>query len=215
MDVGRFLRLIESKKMTQKDLAEAIGVSRQAINHYATGKREPSSDMLTAIANFFEVSTDYLLGRDNPVVERNVMPLNIDAVIGIKIPVLGSVPAGIPIEANENIVEYIEIPESWLAGGKHYFGLIVHGDSMYPEYLDGDIIVVRIQEDCESGDDCVVYVNGDYEATFKRVEKLENGYIRLKPLNSAYNPVTYTQQQVIDLPVRIAGVAVELRRKKK
>lgn len=128
-----------------------------------------------------------------------------------RIKVLGSVPAGIPIEAIEDIVDWEEIPREWTLSGKEYFGLKVKGDSMSPEYLDGDTIILQKTNDCESGDDCVVYVNG-YDATFKRVIK-KTDHIILQPINSTYEPIMceYTG----DNSVQIAGVVVELRRKKR
>ena len=100
-----------------------------------------------------------------------------------------------------------------LKGGKQYFGLKVKGDSMYPEYLDGDTLILLKQEDCESGEDCVVMVNGN-DGTFKRVFKNENGII-LQPLNNSYQPMIYTNEQIENLPVRIIGVVDEIRRKKR
>ncbi len=100
------------------------------------------------------------------------------------------------------------------AGGKEYFGLRVHGDSMYPEYLDGDTVIVRRQPCCDNGDICVVYVNG-YEATLKQVKLLEDGGLSLIPRNPTYAPRTFTPAEIADLPVAICGVVVELRRKVK
>lgn len=84
---------------------------------------------------------------------------------------------------------------------------------MYPEYLDGDTLILLKQDDCESGDDAVVMVNGN-DGTFKRVFKNENGII-LQPLNSNYQPMIYTNEQIENLPIRIIGVVDEIRRKKK
>ena len=93
---------------------------------------------------------------------------------------------------------------------------------MNPEYLDGDTLILLKQEDCENGDDCVVMVNGN-DGTFKRVIKDEQKQtIRLQPLNTTldengnflYEPITFTKEQIEQLPVRIIGKVVELRRKK-
>ena len=93
---------------------------------------------------------------------------------------------------------------------------------MEPDYLDGDTIILEKVEDCESGTDCVVMVNGN-DGTFKRVIKNEeNQTIRLQPLNTSldengmplYEPITFTKEQIKSLPVRIIGKVVELRRKK-
>lgn len=88
----------------------------------------------------------------------------------IRIPVLGSIPAGIPIELIEDILDYEDISEEMLKGGKEYFALKVKGSSMWPKYLDGDTIIVLKQDDCESGQDAIVMVNGN-DGTFKRVIK--------------------------------------------
>lgn len=129
----------------------------------------------------------------------------------IRIPVLGSIPAGIPMEMIEDIVDWEDISEEMLKGGKQYFALKIKGDSMFPEYLNGDVIIVLKQDDCESGQDCVVAVNGD-DATFKRVFKADNG-ITLQPLNNSYMPMFYSNDDVLNKPVKILGVVKEIRRK--
>lgn len=127
--------------------------------------------------------------------------------------VYGTIPAGIPMECIEDIIDTEEIDGDMLRGGKQYFGLKVKGNSMEPEYLDGDTLILIKQEDCESGDDCVVMVNG-FDGTFKRVFKNENGIV-LQPLNSAYAPMVYSNEDIEKLPVRIIGVVDEIRRKKR
>ena len=83
---------------------------------------------------------------------------------------------------------------------------------MFPEYLDGDIIILQKIEDCENGQDSVVMVNGS-DGTFKRVFKNENGIV-LQPLNNEFQPMIYSNEQIEKLPIRIIGRVVELRRKK-
>ena len=84
---------------------------------------------------------------------------------------------------------------------------------MYPRYEEGDILIVRKQDMCESGDDCVVMVNGN-DATFKRV-RLGEKTLTLQPINPQYEIRTFTAHEIETLPVRILGVVVELRRKVK
>lgn len=127
--------------------------------------------------------------------------------------VLGEVPAGVPIEAVEFIVDEIELPQNLASDSYEYFGLLVSGDSMYPEYMDGDIIVVRKQNTADSGDDVVAYVNG-YNATLKRLIKSEKG-LTLRALNPAYESKFYSNQEIIDLPIKIAGIVVEQRRNRR
>ena len=129
-----------------------------------------------------------------------------------RIPVLGSIPAGIPIELIEDILDYEDISEEMLKGGKEYFALKVKGTSMWPKYLDGDTIIVLKQNDCENGQDCIVMVNGD-DGTFKRVIKKDTG-ITLEPINQQeYNSVSYSNEDIEKLPIRILGVVKEIRRK--
>ncbi len=134
----------------------------------------------------------------------------------IKIPVLGVIKAGIAIEAQENILEYVDIPKEWSKGGKTYYGLLISGDSMFPKYQDKDIVIF---EKTETNDisfnkkDCAVLVNG-FDATFKNVSINEDG-ITLTPLNpynsDGFITTTYTNQQILELPVKIIGVAKEKR----
>lgn len=128
---------------------------------------------------------------------------------GSRIPVYGCIPAGVPLEAIDCIEGYVDIPAEWLAKGDEYFGLRVKGDSMSPKYLDGDLIILRRQPDCESGQDAAVRVNGD-EATLKKVVKLMDG-IMLQPLNPEYTPRQYDYTSE-DFPIEIMGVVVQLRR---
>lgn len=130
----------------------------------------------------------------------------------IRIPVLGSIPAGIPMEMIEDIVDWEDISEEMLKGGKQYFALKIKGDSMFPEYLNDDVIIVLKQDNCESGQDCVVAVNGD-DATFKRVFKTGNG-ITLQPLNNSYMPIFYSNDDILNKPVKILGVVKQIRRNK-
>nr|DAO89646.1 MAG TPA: Repressor protein CI [Caudoviricetes sp.] len=123
---------------------------------------------------------------------------------------LGTVPAGIPIAAVEDILDYEELPQSWENQGE-FFGLKIKGDSMYPTLENGDVVIVRKQSSADNGDTVIAMVNGD-DATCKRYERSENG-IMLIPNNSNYTPTFYTNEQIERLPVTIVGKVIELRRK--
>lgn len=135
----------------------------------------------------------------------------------IQIPVLGTIKAGLPIEAQEDILEYVEIPKKWTLGGKEFYGLQISGDSMYPKYNTNDIVIFEKTEDYAIANkkDCAVMVNG-YDATFKNVTISENG-INLVPFNpnnsDNYQPTFYSKQEIEQLPVKIIGIAREIRRK--
>ena len=199
--MNRLKELRKGKGLTQVELAKQIGIGQSGYSDWERGITRIDSESLAKLSALFSVSVGYILGEDENVRESFR-----------RVPVLGSVPAGIPIEAIEDIIEWEEIPASMCAGDKEYFALEVKGDSMWPDYLPGDIVIVQRQPCCESGDVCVVYVNG-YDATLKQVKVDENGYVSLIPQNPEYPPRTYSPDEVQSLPVTICGVVVELRRK--
>lgn len=129
---------------------------------------------------------------------------------GVSINVLGCVAAGIPIEAIEDIIDTEEISVEMAKNGT-YFGLQIHGDSMEPRIYEGDVVIVRQQDDAESGDIVIAMINGN-DATCKRLTKYASG-IALTSLNSKYEPMMFTNQEIIEKPVRIIGKVVELRGK--
>ena len=188
--------------MSQRELAQKLFVSQQAVAKWERGDATPNPETVVKIADIFGVSTDELLGKASTGAAGK----------GLRIAVLGSIPAGIPVEAVEEILDWEEIPPEWTSGGREYFGLKVKGDSMYPKYLDGDTVILRKQNFCDSRDDCAVMVNGD-NSTLKQVFLHEDGSMELRPLNPSYPPRTFTPGDIERLPVSIAGVVVELRRK--
>lgn len=199
--MNRIKELRAKKGMKQAELASMVNVSHAALSGYETGKYEADVETYFAIAKVFGVSVDYLLGND-------------DLTDAVRIPVFSRVAAGIPIEAIEDVVDWEEIPRGLCSGERQYFALRVSGDSMWPDYLQGDTVIVRRQDTCESGDDCVVYVNST-DATLKQVKLGDCGELTLIPRNQSYPPRTFTAQEVTELPVTIAGVVVEMRRKMK
>ena len=193
--------LRKNKKITQARLAEMLGVSRSTISMWEIDESQPDNDTLVKIAGIFDVSTDFLLGQE---------PKSTPKRKGIKIPVLGRVQAGIPFDAIEEILDWGEISPGRAATGEH-LGLRVRGQSMEPRILEGDVIIVRKQEDVDSGDTAIVLVNG-YEATVKRIKKSEDG-IALIPNNPAFDTIFYSNREIVELPVQILGKVVELRGK--
>ena len=201
--MNRIKLLREARNIDQKVLAIDLGVSQPTISDWENGKKQPSSKSAAKIADYFNVSIDYLLGRDNsprPLTEKK----------RVKIPVLGRVAAGIPITAVEEVLDYEEIEES-LAKTGAFYGLQIRGTSMEPKFSEGDVVIVRQQNDVESGEIAIVLVNGD-DATCKRVVKHENG-LSLISLNPSFPPKFFTDQEVEQLPVRIIGRVMELRAK--
>lgn len=196
------IALLKKNNLSQKEVAGAIGVSPQSFNSWVRGAAYPRMDKISALAEYFNIGESELLGFADE--------LSSVSSKAVRIFVFGSVPAGVPTEAIEDIVDFEDIPREWTDGGVEYFGLKVKGDSMFPKYLENDTVIIRKQDDCESGQDCVVYVNG-YDATLKKVIKKQDCII-LQPLNSAYDPKIYDYNDE-ENPVKIAGVVVEIRRK--
>lgn len=197
------VNLRQQRGLLQKDVAAAIGVDRTTYVKYERGTSEPNFDILARIAEYFDVSVDYLLGRAS----RPDAPASTG---GVWIPVLGAVQAGIPVEAIEDIEDYEEITKEMAAQGEH-FALRVRGESMEPKFSEGDVVIVRKQEDIETGDIAVVIVNGD-EATIKKIKKGPDGIILIAS-NHAFEPMYYSNNEIEQKPVRIMGKVVELRAK--
>ena len=194
------LKVLRKKAaMTQVEIATRIGVDRSTYAKYENGQSEPNFEMTQKLASLFGVTVDFLIG--NPPAA---------GTSGIWVPVLGDVAAGVPIEAVENIVDYEEIDQALAATGD-FFGLRIKGTSMAPRILEGDVVIVRKQDDAETGDTAVILINGD-SATVKKIKKMPDG-IQLIPTNPAYDPMYYTAAEVESLPVRIIGRVVELRGK--
>lgn len=193
----------KAANMTQAEVAKIVGITQNGYSYWENGKAKIDHESLTKLANVFGVTTDFLVGITEDAESKIA-----------KIPVLGSVPAGIPLEAIEDIKDWEDIPASMVSSGKEYFALQVQGDSMWPDYLPGDVVIVQKTPSCASGDDCVVYVNG-YDATLKQVKLGADGSVSLVPRNQSYPPRTYSREEVTSLPITIAGVVVELRRKVK
>lgn len=200
MTMGERIKMLrEQRGITQSELAEICKVSDKAVSTWENGRNIPRMGAIQRMADYFGIPK-------SAIIENIAPPVN-----AIRIPVLGNIPAGIPLSAVEDIEGWEELSPDMLRGGKEYFALAIKGDSMMPEYRDGDVLILRKQDSCETGDDCAVMVNGD-DATFKRVRRSEKG-ITLQPLNPAYDPIFFSNEEIMSLPVRIIGVVVEIRRK--
>lgn len=193
---------LKIRNKTQSDLCDVLDMTSSTVSDWVNGKKYPRMDKIQKIADYLGIlKSDLTEERHN----------SIDKARGVRIPVLGRVIAGIPIEAIEEIIDYEEISEQMARTGE-YFALQVQGDSMEPQMSEGDIVIVRKQSDIDSGQIGIILVNGD-EATVKKVIKKENG-IMLIPFNSEkYDPWFYDQFDIETMPVNIIGRVIELRKK--
>lgn len=204
----RLKQLRNEKKINQRELANFLKVAPSTISMYESGQREPNFEVLESLADFFNVDLNYLLGKSNKTTK--LMLEDSQPSQGLQIPVLGTVAAGMPISAVEDILDYEEVPQSWENQGE-FFGLRIKGDSMQPKMDDGDVVIVRQQSDANSGDTVIALVNGD-DATCKKLQKTENG-IMLVSTNPNYLPMFFTNEEIATKPVVILGKVVELRSK--
>lgn len=199
--MNRIKELRLSKAIKQVDFAKMLGVSQATVSGWESEKYQPDRDALIKMASYFDVSVDYLIGNS---------PVKKEKKKGVQVPVLGDVRAGYPMEAVENIIDYEEIDEETARRGE-FFALRIKGDSMEPRFVEGDVVIVRKQQTADSGDIVVALVNGD-SATIKKLKRHQNG-ITLVPSNAAYEPMYYSSEEIMELPVNILGKVVELRAK--
>ena len=193
-------KLTEEQNMSMSELSRRVGIAKSAISRYFNGTRELPLNKIGDFASVLHTTPDYLLGIDYEPPKPQ----------GLKIPVLGTVAAGIPISAVEDILDYEEIPLAWQNQGE-FFALKIKGDSMEPRMESGDVVIVKQQSDANSGDTVIVLVNGD-DATCKKLQKTDNG-IMLVSTNPKYPPMFYSNEDIQTKPVVILGKVVELRQK--
>lgn len=199
--MNRIKELRKQAALTQEKLAKMLSVTQANLSGWELDKWQPDQEALNKLADYFNVSVDYLLGRESSKASQSR---------GVKIPVYGEIAAGIPIEAIEDIIDFEEITPELAASGE-FLALSIKGDSMAPRIQNGDVVIIRRQEAVENGDIAAVMVNGD-SATLKRVKAESNG-LWLLPLNPAFDPIFYTKKECAEKPVRILGKMIELRAK--
>ena len=193
MKGNRIKLLREEKKIRQDELAKVLSISPSAVGMYERDEREPNDEITLKLANYFGVSTDYLLGKSD---NRNSdVPIS-------RIPILGTVKAGYDWLAEENIVDYITLKEN-IPNVNEYYALRITGDSMLPLLAEGDLVIVHDQDDVESGQTAVVLINGE-EATVKKVVKTNEG-IELHAMNPYYPVRKFTFEDMQKIPVKIIG----------
>lgn len=185
---------------SQLDIAEFLGITKSAVNSYFLGNKMPRMDRIKKLAEHLGCNVSDLI--DDKTVK--------DQITAVAIPVLGTVPAGVPIEAIQDILGYEEIPKIMADTGE-FFCLRVEGNSMYPLLYSGETIVIKKQETADNGDIVVALVDNE-ETTVKRLKKVSDGII-LEAENPEYNSLYFNEKQIQNEKVKIIGKAVESRKK--
>ena len=209
----RNMKQIDLVKLTQEN-AKTYGkaLTRSMVSRYLSGEYEPNSSNIVMIAELLDVSEAWLLGFDVPMRKDNSskqllsdnIPSNLTQVSIVNVPILGTIACGEPILADENIDEYYPMVAELLPKGNTFL-LRAYGDSMYPKIEEGDLVLIREQPTVENGEIACVLVNGDTEATLKRV-KYQGDMIMLVPDNKNYDPIVVTPE----MEVRIVGKAINI-----
>ncbi|MDY2628770.1 MAG: S24 family peptidase [Lachnospiraceae bacterium] len=201
-NVLKILRAREN--MSQAELAEKLGVAKSTISMYEVGKREPDFVTLEAIADFFNVDMNYLLGKNGSENQRYFSK-------STTIYVFDRICADLLPEPAAHMVEHADTEEisRIMASDGEYFGLKISNDSMEPRISEGDIVIARKQEDADDGDLIIAVVNGN-DAVCKRLKKYANG-IALLSNNPKYEPMYFSRDEVAEIPVSIIGKVKELR----
>ena len=190
-------KLMKKKDVEQKELAEYIGVSETAVSSWVRGEKYPRIDKIQKIADFFNVPKSAIT-EEKPT---NIIELKNEFV---KVPILGTIACGEPLLAEQNIEGYFYEFKELLPSG-NVFGLIAKGNSMEPTIPDGAKVLIREQNDVEYGEIAAVLVNGDTEATLKRIKK-QGDMIILMPDNPEYEPYIITANN----PAKIIGKAIRV-----
>lgn len=195
----RLVRLMRENGHTYRSLSKESGVAYTTIKSMVERDlKNASIDNVMKIAKVLGVTSDYLSKSEEP---ENILKINGNF---IKIPVVGEIVCDDPILTEENIVEYQNEPADLLPTGELFY-LKAKGNSMEPSIPNQSLVLIRVQSDVESGEIAAVLVNGDTEATLKRVKK-QNGYLILNPDNSNYEPIIVDE----NYPARIIGKALRI-----
>lgn len=204
---NRLQKALDYSNMKQVDLVEKTGLDKTLINKYLAGIMKAKQDKLTILADALNVNEVWLMGYDIPM-DRNIKTDEIGNPV-VTIPILGVVKAGYDYLAQENWIGNVDVDKK-LAEGNELFALKVKGDSMFPVLVEDDIVIIKKQDDFETGDIVVAIINGD-EATIKKGKKTNNG-ILLQPFNTDYEPLIFTYDEMKSIPVSIVGIVKQLKR---
>lgn len=185
-------KLMYERQILQVDIANRLHISKATVSGWCSGQYMPRGELMSQLLQMLDVSIDELTGSAQTAQAKGDV---------LRVPILGHIPAGVPLEMIEDVEGYEEI--SWRPG--EFFALRVRGSSMAPDIRDGDLVILKKQEDVESGQIAAVSIGGE-DATLKKIQKVE-GHIILLPLNPAYEPMLFPAASV-----RIIGRLVESKR---
>lgn len=195
-EIGKIIKSKrESKKITQTHFAEKLGIHKSTLSKYEKGLRNIPMEELPIMADLLGMSIKELL----------LEPTNVAQINSSTVPVLSKVSAGLPMYAEENILEYSQVPSFLYKEGAEQFYLKVSGDSMNEIFKDGDLVFVEKDKPIENGQIGVVMING-YDATVKRVRYDEDKiYLIPESTNAEHLTQVYTKDDEVRFIGRVTS----------
>ena len=205
---------MELNNKDRNDICKDLNIPYTTFAEWYNGNIYPRIDKIEMLSNYFNIKkSDMIENKNSDTLSdhlKNIGTMYISNTDLVKLPILGTVKAGYNYMAQENWIGYVDVEKDFLKDGSEYFALKITGDSMSPTLLENDIVIIRKQDDFENGDIVVAIVNGN-EATIKRGKKTENS-ILLQPLNTNYEPLIFTYDEMKTIPVTIIGIVKQLKR---
>lgn len=187
--------LLKLKRKTQADVIRETGFAEATVRSWFNGEKYPRLDKIQALADYFNVP------RSRITEEQIEGMLKVSQLVPI--PIIGDIACGDPITAEENIQGYRDEVADTLPTGDLFY-LHCKGDSMAPTIPNNAYVLIRQQQNVEDGEIAAVLVNGDTEATLKRIKR-QGDIVLLIPDNNEYPPYIVTE----DNPARILGKAIK------
>lgn len=208
--IARRLQMaLDIRNMKQSDLVETTGIGKSSISTYLSGKYEPKQRNIYKMAKALNINEAWLMGEDVPMErDEKSKPSNVEDFNDHYVaPIVGTIPAGYPALAFEDIEGYASIPYK---DAENYFFLRVSEESMINAGIQsGDLVLIRKQSSAEYGQIVAARVNGD-EATLKKY-KPQGDTVLLLPENPDFGPILVRAKDFDDGYASIIGVAIEVR----
>lgn len=190
--------------LSGEEVGKMLGVNKTTVYRYEKGEIDKMPiEVVEKLSVALRTTPDIIMGWNTDVsTPTNLVPINRASIV--RIPILGTIKCGQPILAEDNITGYREELSDRLPSGNLFY-LRSQGDSMLPTIPEGSLVLIREQPTVEYGEVAAVLVNGDTEATLKRVKK-QGDIVMLIADNPDYPPYIITD----DNPARIIGKAVQV-----
>lgn len=192
-------KLRDLEGWTQEEVAKKLGVTKQTYSNYEREERKPGLKMIQKLAEVYQVDIDRVFGSD--LVKEEPIEYNVNE----QIPVIGTIAAGAPILAEQNILGYAPAPPMMKLQNRNVFYLEVKGESMNREFPNGSFVLVEQGVQVENGEIAAVLVNGD-EATVKKIHQKDN-ILTLIPMSNddSFYPEAVNLENI---EVRIIGKVI-------